>query len=206
MVLIPQEFVDLLNAMRFAQLDDRMCKTLEALKRPVTYTDGIEPTELYPTRVEVQHANQTRLDQLMSPIRRYTANDRCGVDASGNRIHPDKMATLLDRVLAPKELDVKLGAQVSLKRLFVLAGMYHQSLFAGDARQGMPVVHSYHTQLTHLLTLELDARFPCEWFGRTNHRFPELRRGTRQSNRYPRNPPIGQQGTSMADRPLHQRA
>jgi hypothetical protein len=42
----PSAFVDMLNAMRFANLTTDIIKTFQGLSRPVTYKDGIEPTEL----------------------------------------------------------------------------------------------------------------------------------------------------------------
>lgn len=40
------EFIDMLNAMRFGNLTDDACERFYALSREVTYSDGIEPTEL----------------------------------------------------------------------------------------------------------------------------------------------------------------
>ena len=39
-------FVDMLNAMRFGQLSPEMIQAFRGLSREVTYSDGIEPTEL----------------------------------------------------------------------------------------------------------------------------------------------------------------
>lgn len=40
------DFVDMLNAMRFGQIDDKAARAFAALSRRVEYADGIEPTEL----------------------------------------------------------------------------------------------------------------------------------------------------------------
>lgn len=40
------EFVDMLNAMRFGNLDENIVQAFKRLDRRVEYTDGIEPTEL----------------------------------------------------------------------------------------------------------------------------------------------------------------
>ena len=40
------DFVDMLNAMRFGQLNQTAIAKFSELSRPVTYEDGIEPTEL----------------------------------------------------------------------------------------------------------------------------------------------------------------
>ena len=45
MVTFP-EFVDMLNAMRFGNMDEETTRAFRLLSRPVTYDDGILPTEL----------------------------------------------------------------------------------------------------------------------------------------------------------------
>ena len=42
-----QAFVDMLNAMRFGEMDGSAIEEFNKLSRPVTYTDGIGPTQLY---------------------------------------------------------------------------------------------------------------------------------------------------------------
>lgn len=39
-------FVDMLNDMRFGELSDAAVKAFRGLSRPVTYEDGLDPTEL----------------------------------------------------------------------------------------------------------------------------------------------------------------
>lgn len=43
---LPTAFVNMLNAMRFGQMDHAVIAAFKQLSRPVTYDDGIEPTEL----------------------------------------------------------------------------------------------------------------------------------------------------------------
>lgn len=40
------DFVDMLNAMRFGQLNSRTIEEFNKLSRPLVYNDGIEPTEM----------------------------------------------------------------------------------------------------------------------------------------------------------------
>lgn len=40
------EFIDMLNDMRFGNMDDESAREFAALSREVHYEDGIEPTEL----------------------------------------------------------------------------------------------------------------------------------------------------------------
>ena len=42
-----QAFVDMLNAMRFGELGGPAIEEFKKLSRPVIYTDGIGPTQLY---------------------------------------------------------------------------------------------------------------------------------------------------------------
>lgn len=42
-----QAFVDMLNAMRFGEMDGPAIEEFKKLSRPVIYTDGIGPTQLY---------------------------------------------------------------------------------------------------------------------------------------------------------------
>ena len=46
MLVLPTEFVDMLNAMRFGNLDAATALSFRKLSREVKYDDGIEPTEL----------------------------------------------------------------------------------------------------------------------------------------------------------------
>ncbi|ONH64862.1 ATP-dependent DNA helicase RRM3 [Cyberlindnera fabianii] len=58
------EFVDILNCVRIADVNDEVSRQLIELSREVVYEDGIQPTELYPTRYEVENSNKRRLAQL----------------------------------------------------------------------------------------------------------------------------------------------
>ncbi|KAH0590267.1 hypothetical protein H2248_012563 [Termitomyces sp. 'cryptogamus'] len=100
-----QHFIDMLNAMRFGQINDKSAFT--ALSRKVEYADGIEPTELFSTRSEVDNANTFRLGQLKTEARIYTANDIPGTDSNGVRVTPVQMARLLERLVVPKKIHLK---------------------------------------------------------------------------------------------------
>ncbi|KAI0733984.1 hypothetical protein C8Q72DRAFT_771378, partial [Fomitopsis betulina] len=104
-----QAFVDMLNSMRFGHLTPETVAAFTQLSRKVTYDDGIDPTDLFPTRREVDNANSARLAQLSGSSQRYLAIDRPGVDAKGNQIPLVKARELLDRLVAPKELTLKVS-------------------------------------------------------------------------------------------------
>ncbi|KAI0274844.1 hypothetical protein BC834DRAFT_17333 [Gloeopeniophorella convolvens] len=104
----------MLNAMRWGRLNNDMVSRFRQLAREVTYTDGIEPTELYPTRNEVETSNNSRLDQINSEAVPYLAWDRPGVSASGRPTSDREMERLLERLIALKMVVLKVGAQVML--------------------------------------------------------------------------------------------
>ncbi|KAH0590266.1 hypothetical protein H2248_012563 [Termitomyces sp. 'cryptogamus'] len=137
-----QHFIDMLNAMRFGQINDKSAFT--ALSRKVEYADGIEPTELYgtsfhivraflapfsfSTRSEVDNANTFRLGQLKTEARIYTANDIPGTDSNGVRVTPVQMARLLERLVVPKKIHLKVGAQVMLIKNLVQGELVNGSV------------------------------------------------------------------------------
>ncbi|GJE87828.1 ATP-dependent DNA helicase PIF1 [Phanerochaete sordida] len=123
-----QVFVDMLNAMRFGQLSPEMIKAFRALSREVTYSDGIEPTELYPRRDQVSTANSRRLQELQTQPRQYKASDMPGYDDNGYPLQIDKMKRLLERLVAEETLVLKEGAQVMLIKNLVQGQLVNGSM------------------------------------------------------------------------------
>lgn len=123
----------MLNAMRFGQVDAAMTQKFLALSRRVEYDDGVEPSELYvcvslldfgclngfffaryPTRGEVAGANNRRLNALPGKPETYRAADGPGLDEDRKPISMDRAERLLERLVVPKEITLKIGAQVML--------------------------------------------------------------------------------------------
>ncbi|KAF8845463.1 hypothetical protein BDN67DRAFT_892504, partial [Paxillus ammoniavirescens] len=100
-------FVDMLNLMRFGRLDDETIQAFYKLSRPLHYDDGIGPTQLYPTRAEVNCANQTRLHALPGQVIQYDATDTAGSDSNGVRVSEQQMERLLERLVAPRVIKLK---------------------------------------------------------------------------------------------------
>jgi len=123
-----QIFVDMLNAIRFGKTSAKTTQAFRQLSRTVTYDDGIEPTELFPTRSEVEFSNRTRLEQLPDKVRIYEARDCPGVDSNGNRVTIAHMERLLDRMVALKSVELKAGAQVMLIKNLVQGQLVNGSL------------------------------------------------------------------------------
>jgi len=109
-----QAFVDMLNEMRYGRLDTATINTFRTLSRIVTYEDGIEPTDLFPTRNEVDSANERRLREIKSTAHVYASVDIPGYDDKHFKITMQTMERLLDRLVAPKSITLKVGAQVML--------------------------------------------------------------------------------------------
>ncbi|GLB36504.1 putative dna repair and recombination [Lyophyllum shimeji] len=102
-----EAFVDMLNAMRFGQIDAKAVAAFSTLSRKVEYADGIEPTELFSTRQEVDNANASRLRQLNTESHTYVASDYAGVDSNGHPITPMQMSRLLERLVVQKQIHLK---------------------------------------------------------------------------------------------------
>ncbi|KAF4828109.1 ATP-dependent DNA helicase PIF1 [Colletotrichum tropicale] len=98
-------FANMLNEMRLGRISEQTVQAFRKLTRPIVSDDGLEVTELFPTRWEVENSNQARLRNLPGKPYRYDASD--GGDANVR----DK---LLQNMMAPKTIELKVGAQVML--------------------------------------------------------------------------------------------
>jgi ATP-dependent DNA helicase PIF1 len=97
-------FVNMLNEIRFGKTSPEMIKIFKNLSRKPIYEDmTIESTYLYPLRKQVDNHNNDRLASLPGEERGYIAED------------DGEEADRLDHTCtAPKELRLKIGAQVIL--------------------------------------------------------------------------------------------
>lgn len=68
-------------------------------------------------------ANSMRLSQINSEYRKYEAQDEAGVDHKNHPITHQRMDTLLEKLVPLKTLELKVGAQVMLIKVF-----YNRSL------------------------------------------------------------------------------
>lgn len=99
------EFARMLNEMRLGVISNETERAFKALSRPLTFADGVDMAQLYPTRYQVEDSNSKRLKALSGQSRRFDAMD------SGDPQVRDK---LLQNMMSPKTLDLKVGAQVML--------------------------------------------------------------------------------------------
>ncbi|CDO92244.1 unnamed protein product [Kluyveromyces dobzhanskii CBS 2104] len=98
-------FINMLNEMRTGIISDQTLNEFRELSRPLP-NDEIVPAELFSTRAEVDNANYSRLKTLPGETMTYEASDGGVIDNAELR------KKLLDNFLAPKKLELKVGAQV----------------------------------------------------------------------------------------------
>lgn len=99
------EFARMLNEMRLGKISPETERAFKALARPLTFSDGVDLAELFPTRAQVDGSNEKRLRDLPGKLVKYEAQD------SGD---PQLRDRLLVNMMAPKTLDLKVNAQVML--------------------------------------------------------------------------------------------
>jgi ATP-dependent DNA helicase PIF1 len=100
-----QKFIDMLNEMRTGAVSNETVNEFRRLSRPLQCPLGISPAELFATRVEVDRANNTRLNRIPGNAQVFSAVD------GGNLDNPQRQ-TLLSNFLAPQQLYLKKNAQV----------------------------------------------------------------------------------------------
>ncbi|KAF7370295.1 ATP-dependent DNA helicase PIF1 [Mycena sanguinolenta] len=103
-----QEFVNMLNEMRFGKLSDKSVNKFRTLSRPIYYDDGLGPTELFPRREDVDRSNRERMNRLTTPMRTFRATDGGTIQDVNQR---DKV---LANFMAVPELSLREDAQVML--------------------------------------------------------------------------------------------
>lgn len=101
------KFIEMLNNLRLGRIDNETEIEFKKLSRPLPQ-DDIIPAELYSTRNEVDRANNSRLNRLPGKANIYQAID-------GGILEDKEMKErLLQNFLAPKQLQLKIGAQVMM--------------------------------------------------------------------------------------------
>lgn len=100
-------FANMLNQLRTQSLDQSSLDGFLSLSRPLSVPDGIIPTELFPTRREVDRSNFSKLSTLGGNTHTFDALET----GSAEREFRDK---LLENIMVPKKLTLKAGAQVMM--------------------------------------------------------------------------------------------
>ncbi|KAF7310006.1 ATP-dependent DNA helicase PIF1 [Mycena indigotica] len=103
-----QEFIDMLNEMRFGQLTQKSIDKFRSLSREIVYEDGLGPTELFPRREDVHQSNNSRMTRLNTEVRNFKSSD------GGSVTDPTARGRLLSNFMAEENLQLREGAQVML--------------------------------------------------------------------------------------------
>ncbi|KAI5895299.1 uncharacterized protein SCHCODRAFT_02227720 [Schizophyllum commune H4-8] len=97
----------MLNEMRFGRLSSHSIARFKSLSRPVTYEDGVDATELFPRREDVDMANRRRMNQLRSEPLTFRA-------VEGGTAQGDQREKLLNNFMCPRDVVLRETAQVML--------------------------------------------------------------------------------------------
>lgn len=102
-------FANMLNEMREGRMSIESIANFRKLDRPLPAAEGnIEATELFPTRMEVDRANNLRMQQLHGDIFSFEARD------GGTVTNKEQRDRLLQNCMVPEVVQLKKGAQVML--------------------------------------------------------------------------------------------
>jgi len=102
-------FANMLNEMREGRLTQESINRFKQLERPLSTTDDhIEATELFPTRSEVDRANNSRMAKLHGNVFTFDARD------GGTITIKEQRDRLLRSCMVPEQVHLKKGAQVML--------------------------------------------------------------------------------------------
>ena len=102
-------FAKMLNDLRLGVITPESERAFKALARPLSFNDGVETAQLYPTRAQVEGSNSSRLNALPGKMMRFDA-----MDVGGPNTDPTTRDKLLANMMAPKSIDLKMNAQVML--------------------------------------------------------------------------------------------
>lgn len=190
------ELIDMLNALRCGSLDQEMIAKFHLLSRKVTYTDGIEPTELFPTRQEVKRANDMRLRNLKGATYSYKAQD--------NVIDP-YLKKSYDNLMCEEFLELKEGSQVMYLKnhpdnivvngsIGTIIGFLTENVWGAICSQFAPELINPSREFILMLQMiaglagsatftdqqrEIFARLPTEWQSKS----PKIIKDARQMNK-----------------------
>ena len=98
----------MLNEMREGRLSAASIAKFKSLSRDLRFEDQIDATELFPTRAEVDNANNVRMQNLQGQVREYLARD------GGTTQEKTFRDRALASCMAPERIVLKKGAQVML--------------------------------------------------------------------------------------------
>lgn len=101
-------FAGMLNEMREGRLSQNSIDAFKKLNRPLDSESGLDATELFPLRQQVEEANRRRMAVLHGDVRTYEAKDGGTIQ---DKVQRDR---ILANCMAPEKIQLKKGAQVML--------------------------------------------------------------------------------------------
>lgn len=136
------ELIDILNSLRIGKIDYKIENRLRKLSRSIDFNDGIEPTELFPTREEVERSNLNKLNQLNGSEIVFNCED---VSLIGLPID-DKIKKSFELLMCSPVLKLKIGAQVMLIKNDVDSNLVNGQLGIVIAFLTKPIYHSFQAR------------------------------------------------------------
>ena len=104
--------IEMLNEIRYGErISVTSINLIASLDRTIEYGDGLEATELYPTRMEVTHANAKRMQNLSGREMTFTATDLISAEINNKTAERRKLDSSF---LAEPVLKLNEGCQVML--------------------------------------------------------------------------------------------
>lgn len=97
----------MLNDMRVGHVTPESDQLLRSLARPVQYSDGIGPTELYPVRRMADESNAKHLKLLPGDVIEFESKDTYGRDEYKETIDPTYANHVLGRMIVPQKVKLK---------------------------------------------------------------------------------------------------
>jgi ATP-dependent DNA helicase PIF1 len=124
-----QEFVKILNEIRYGRVSDETCNKIKQLSRPLPITDGVKPTIIYPKNSAVEQENINELLKLPGQSTEFNADTHYYINMRRAYPHEEEsneyykfllnaMKNSLEHSHASELLELKIGAQVMLLRNF----------------------------------------------------------------------------------------
>lgn len=101
-----EKFAAMLNEMRLGKLSQESINEFRKLSRPLPIEQGLEATELYPMRHEVERSNVAKMNALPGTTEVFDAED------GGTIENVEQRKKLLSNCMAPEKIVLKHGAQV----------------------------------------------------------------------------------------------
>lgn len=95
--------LDALSDLRRGIVSQRLQDFIQSVKRPLVFTDGIEPTKLFARNMNVDQENATRLQQLTGPLFEFKAQ------STGETQYQQELSR---NCMASDSIVLKVGAQV----------------------------------------------------------------------------------------------